>query len=99
MRCHSPGGGLAAASGAPILGPLAGWGVGACWGQVAGGHCLETWLAPSIARKPRKSQPKFGSEKAAGQDVRLTDLGTDGCIQVAEGLKNSQAQWEVGCVI
>ena len=42
---------------------------------------------------------KFGSEKAAGQDVRLTDLGTDGCIQVAEGLKNSQAQWEVGCVI
>ena len=54
---------------------------------------------PSIARKPRKSQPKFGSEKAAGQDVRLTDLGTDGCIQVAEGLKNSQAQWEVGCVI
>ena len=28
MRCHSPGGGLAAASSAPILGALAAWGVG-----------------------------------------------------------------------
>lgn len=67
MRCHSPGGGLAAASGAPILGPLAGWGVGACWGQVARGHCLQTWLAPSIARKPRKSQQNWGRKKRLGR--------------------------------
>lgn len=37
------------------------------WGQVARGHCLQTWLAPSIARKPRKSQQNWGRKKRLGR--------------------------------
>ena len=64
MRCHSPGGGLAAASSAPILGPLAGWGVGARLHGVTA--CKRGWLHQSHA-SPESLNQNLGRKKRLGR--------------------------------